>query len=160
MADQELTREKTVEIMREQSIAMLSTVTADGKIVSHPMTPQQVEDDASVWFFLGKQGGQADALAANPHVNLAFAETGSWLSVAGSVQYVQDRAKAEELWDGQVEDYFPGGLDDPNLGLMKFTADSAEYWGIPGSKAIAAARIAWSKVTGSEGPGVAGTTEL
>lgn len=160
MADQDLTREKTVEIMREQRFVMLSSVTADGKIVSHPMTPQQVEDDASVWFFLGKQGGQADALAANPHVNLAFAETGSWLSVAGTVQYVEDRAKTEELWDGQVEAYFPGGLEDPNLGLVKFTADSAEYWGIPGNKAVAGAKIMWSKFAGTEAPGVAGTVEL
>lgn len=156
---EELTQEKVVEIMRDERFVMLSTATKTGKIVSHPMTPQEVADDASVWFFIGLQGDQADAIRENPEVNLAFAETGSWLSVAGRAEFVENRAKVEELWDGQVEAYF-SGKDDPNLGLLRVTGESAQYWGVPGNKAVAAVKMLASKVRGVDGPGVSGTTEL
>ena len=156
----DLTPETVIDVMREERFVMLSTATPEGKIVSHPMTPQEVTDTGVVWFFIGLQGDQADAIRANPHVNLAFAETGSWLSVAGVAEFVSDRAKAAELWDGEVDAYFDGGLEDPNLGLLRVVSESAQYWGVPGGKVAAAVKIAAAKVTGSEGPGRSGTTEL
>ncbi|GAA2188151.1 MULTISPECIES: pyridoxamine 5'-phosphate oxidase family protein [Leucobacter] len=156
----ELTPETVIDVMREERFVMLSTATPDGKIVSHPMTPQEVTDAGDVWFFIGLQGDQADAIRANPQVNLAFAETGSWLSVSGLAEFVTDEAKARELWDGEVDAYFDGGLDDPNLGLLRVTGESAQYWGVPGGKVAAAVKIAAAKITGSEGPGRSGTTEL
>ncbi|WP_336659281.1 pyridoxamine 5'-phosphate oxidase family protein [Leucobacter sp. USHLN153] len=156
----QLTPETVIELMREERFVMMSTATAEGKIVSHPMTPQEVTDTGEVWFFIGLQGDQADAIRANPQVNLAFAETGSWLSVAGKAEFVEDRAKAAELWDGQVDAYFDGGLEDPNLGLLRVSGESAQYWGVPGGKVMAAVKMAAAKVTGQEGPGKAGTVEL
>lgn len=155
-----LTLDTVVKTMRGERFVMLSTATADGKIVSHPMTPQEVTDTAETWLFVGLQGDQADAIRANPQVNLAFAETGSWLSVAGTAEFVSDRAKVEELWDDEVGAYFDGGIDDPNLGLLRVDPESAQYWGVPGSKAVAALKIAAAKLTGNESPGVAGTVEL
>jgi general stress protein 26 len=157
---QQLTQDDVIKTMRSDRFVMLSTATADGKIVSHPMTPQQVTDDADVWFFIGLQGGQAEALRQNPQVNLAFAEGGSWLSVAGTAEFVDDRAKVDELWDGQVDAYFEQGKDDPNLGLLKVTSRSAEFWGVPGGRAAVLASIVKSKLTGSGAPGTSGTTEL
>ncbi|WP_152353896.1 pyridoxamine 5'-phosphate oxidase family protein [Brachybacterium subflavum] len=156
---EELTQEKAVEIMREQRFVMLSTV-LDGKIVSHPMTPMRVEDDASVWFFVGRSGEQGSALQGNTQVNLAFAETGSWLSVAGTAEFVEDAAKARELWDDQLDAYFPQGTDDPDLGLVKVHGESAQYWGVPGPRAAAAAKMLVAKLRGDEGPGISGKTEL
>ncbi|UOQ59993.1 pyridoxamine 5'-phosphate oxidase family protein [Leucobacter rhizosphaerae] len=157
---EELTLDTVVSTMRGERFAMLSTATPDGKIVSHPMTPQKVTDTGETWLFIGLQGDQADAIHANPQVNLAFAETGSWLSVAGVAEFVQDRAKAAELWDDEVGAYFEGGLDDPNLGLLRVVPESAQYWGVPGGRVAAALKIAASKITGRESPGVSGTVEL
>lgn len=157
---EELTRETVVDIMSGERFVMLSTATADGKIVSHPMTPQEVTDAGDVWFFVGLQGGQADAIRSNPHVNLAFAETGSWLSVAGVAEFVDDRSKIEELWDGQMDEYFERGKDDPNLGLVRVIGESAQYWGVPGGGVVAAVKMAASKVAGTEPPGTSGTTSL
>jgi general stress protein 26 len=156
----ELSREQVLEIMRGEQILMLSTATKEGKIVSHPMTAQAVDDDAVAWFFIGLQGDQADAIRENPQVNLAFAETGSWLSVAGTAEFVDDRAKVEKLWDGQVSSYFDGGKDDPNLGLLKVVPESAQFWGVEGNKTIAAVKILAAKIRGTDGPGTSATTEL
>lgn len=161
MSDTEnLTTDEVVQTMRSERFIMLSTATADGKIVSHPMSPQEITDDADVWFFVSREGGQADALRANPEVNLAFAETGSWLSVAGRAEFVEDPAKVDELWNEQAGAYFEGGKDDPALTLLKVTGDSAQYWGLPGGKASALAAIVKAKATGTRAGGETRTTEL
>lgn len=154
-----ISQEQIVDIMREERFVMLSTATAEGKIVSHPMTPQEVTGDADVWFLLGLQGDQADAIRVNPLVNLAFAETGSWLSVSGAAEFFDDRGKIAELWDGQLDSYFTGP-DDPTLGLLKVVSESAQYWGVPGGGVVSAVKMAAAKITGAEPPGQSGTVTL
>ena len=34
----------------------------------------------------------------------------------------------DKLWNKQVEAWFPGGKDDPNLALLRFDIDDAEFW--------------------------------
>lgn len=158
--DQDFTQQDVVEKLRGTSIVMLTTARADGKLLSHPMTVQDVTDDADVWLFVGLQGDQADALRQGPEVNLNVSEAGSWLSVAGRATFVEDRTKIAELWDDSAKSYFPGGVDDPNLALVLVTSESAQYWGLPGGKVEGVAQILKAKVTGGEAPGGTGTTEL
>lgn len=159
MAAENLTQDEVVDVMRSKRFVMLTTVTAEGKLVSHPMTPQQVTDDADVWFFVGLDTDQADALRAAPEVNLAFAEAGSWLSVSGRVEFVEDPQKTRELWEASTGSYFESP-DDPRLGLIKVVGASAQFWGMPGGKLTALAQIAKAKVTGSAPAGGTRTTEL
>lgn len=156
----ELTQEKVVEIMRGERFVMLTSVTEEGKLHSHPMTPQQVTDDGDVWFFIGLQGEQAQDLKNNPTVNAAFAETGSWLSVSGQVEFVEDQGKRDELWNEGVSAWFDGGKDDPNLGLVRFISESAQFWGQPGGKMAALANIVKSRVTGEKPSGTSETVEM
>ena len=46
---------------------------------------------------------------------------------------VKDRAKNEELWTEKYKAWFPKGLDEPELALLKVTVDKAEYWDAPSS---------------------------
>ncbi|MEX3610723.1 pyridoxamine 5'-phosphate oxidase family protein [Rothia sp. LK2588] len=155
-----ITQDQIVEIMRGERFVMMGSVSESGKIQTHPMTPQQVDEDADVWFFITLDGDQAQQLRQTPEVNLAFAETGSWLSVSGTVEFVDDRAMIEELWNDSAKAYFPQGKDDPNLGLLHFKSESAQFWGIPGGKANALAQIVKNKVTGKRASGHSDTVEL
>lgn len=156
----EISQKQVVEIMRGERFVMLTSVAEDSSLHSHPMVPQEVTDDADVWFFVGLQGEQADALRTHPEVNLAFAETGSWLSVAGRIRFVEDRAKVDELWNKGADAWFEGGKEDPNLGLAVFESESAQFWGQPGGKAAALASMVKSRVTGQRPSGESATTEL
>lgn len=158
MAD-EITREDVVAKLRDASWVMMTTTDTDGKLVSHPMVPQQVTDDADVWFFISLRGGQADALRHSRQVNLAVSEAGTWLSVAAEVEFVEDRAKIDELWNKDVEGWFEG-RDDPALGLIRADSESAQYWGLPGGKMSALGRIVKARVTGERTGGDSETMEL
>lgn len=157
---EDLKQADVVRILRDSGYVMLTTALNDGKLLAHPMVPQQVTDDADVWFFIGMQGDQATALLKNPEVNIAVAEAGNWLSVAGRVEFVDDQDKKDELWNDQVAAWFTGGRNDPELGLMKVVGDSAQHWGLEGGKVSALAQIAKAKVTGDRTGGGSDTTEL
>ena len=155
-----LTQQDVVATLRDADLVMLTAARPDGKLLSHPMSIQDVSDDADVWFFLGLQGDQAEVLRGGAEVNLAVAAPGSWLSVAGRAEIVEDRALVEQLWNDRAEAWFPAGKDDPDLGLLRVSGDSAQFWGLPGGKVAGLARIVKAKATGERAPGGTGTTEL
>ncbi|HEX7351155.1 pyridoxamine 5'-phosphate oxidase family protein [Brachybacterium sp.] len=158
--DDTLTQQDVVQKLRDTDLVMLTTALPDGKLLSHPMAIQGVSEEADVWFFVSLSGGQAEALRSGPEVNLAVAEAGSWLSVAGRAAFVEDRSVVEQLWTDSAEAYFPGGAEDPDLGLLRVSGTSAQFWGLPGGRVAGLAQIVKAKVSGEQAPGGTGTTEL
>jgi general stress protein 26 len=51
-----------------------------------------------------------------------------YVSVSGRASLVRDREKIEELWNPDCEAWFPQGIDDPQLALLRVDATKAEYW--------------------------------
>jgi general stress protein 26 len=149
MTDQ-LELEKVVQIMRGDRFCMLTSVGDQGRLQSHPMTPQEVTEDGNVWFFIDTTSEHADHIRAEKRVNLAFADGSTWLSVAGHGDVRQDRDKVEQLWNPMVEAWFPEGKDSPNVGLLFVESDTAEYWDTPGGKVASALAFVKAKVTGDK----------
>ena len=158
-ATEGLSQADVVRILRDADSVMLATALSNGTIFAHPMAPQEITDDADVWFFLDLGGDQTDALRANPAVNISIAEAGNWLSVAGHVDFVDNRTKIEELWSESDSAWFIDS-NDPNLGLLKVTTESAQHWGLPGGKLSGLVRIVKAKIVGEGSPGGTATTEL
>jgi general stress protein 26 len=150
--DTELAQDKVVEIMRGDRFCMLTSVgVADqGRLHSHPMTPQEVTDEGDVWFFVDSTSEQAANVGAEKRVNLAFADGSTWLSVTGHASLQRDQAKIDELWNPVVEAWFPEGKDSDKVQLLLVEADSAEYWDSPGGRIASAIAFAKSKVTGNQ----------
>ncbi|MGK9148994.1 pyridoxamine 5'-phosphate oxidase family protein [Plantibacter flavus] len=128
--------------------AMLTTVDGDGKLVAHPLTVQEREFDGDLWFIVGTDASAVRQLHANPNAGVTLSSDSSWVSLAGTAALVEDRAKLDELWNGAVDAWFPDGPSDPRVGLLKFSADSAEYWDSPGGRIATAIALVKSKVTG------------
>jgi general stress protein 26 len=121
---------KMAEIMKGIKFAMLTTVEESGKLHSRPMTAQQVEFDGDLWFFTRSESPKAWELATHRQVSVTFAdpEKSKFLSASGTGSLVRDREKMKELWTPVLKVFFEGGLDDPELALLKVTVETAEYW--------------------------------
>ncbi len=61
---------------------------------------------------------------------------------------MQDRAKADELWNTFAQAWFPGGVDDLHLGLLRVDVDQAQYWEDKKPKVLQFAEILVGAVTG------------
>jgi general stress protein 26 len=144
----ELAQDKVIEIMRGERFCMLTSVGDEGRLESRPMTPQQVTDEGNAWFFIDTASDHADALRAEKRVNLAFADSSTWLSVAGHATLNNNREKIDELWNPTVEAWFPDGKNSPGVGLLFVESDSAEFWDSPGGRVASVLAYAKSKVTG------------
>jgi general stress protein 26 len=121
---------KLAELIKDVRIAMLTTVAEDGSLHSRPMAAQQSEFDGDLWFFTEEDALKVHEIEAEFHVNVAFADPASqtYVSVSGRAWLAHSRAKIEELWNPTIQRWFPKGLDDPRLALLKVEVDSAEYW--------------------------------
>lgn len=140
-------------LISDVQVAMLTTVAADGTLVSRPLQTLQMEFDGDLWFITAFDSGKVRDMQRDAHVNLAYAKPGDnlYVSVSGRAQALRDRARLDALWSDRMEAYFPKGKDDPNIALVKVSVESAEYWSGPGPLAATFLEIA-SSMTGVGGP--------
>jgi general stress protein 26 len=148
-------------IAREVGVCMLTTSSVDDGLRSRPMATQVVEFDGDAWFVAARNSTLVADIAADPHVNVAYAGSGSWLSLSGRAVLVEDETKKGQLWNDRVQSWFPNGPRDPNVVLVKVEAHSAEYWDSPGGKPIVLAKMALARARGTTpNPGSSGTVNL
>jgi len=141
---------KLGELIDDIDIAMLTTVDDDGTLRSRPMVTQDLEFDGDLWFFTGADTAKAYEVRREQQVNVSYADPDDqrYVSVSGQAQLVRDREKMEELWNPVYKAWFPDGLDDPNLVLLKIHVEKAEYWDSPNGVVVQLAGFAKALVTG------------
>ena len=123
--------EKLGELIKDIRVAMLTTVEQpDGHLRSRPMYMQETEFDGDLWFFSRKSSPKMKQIEEDHDVNVAFAEPDDsrYVSISGTARVVTDQTKMEALWSEPLRAWFPDGLDDPELALLKVHAEQAEYW--------------------------------
>jgi general stress protein 26 len=123
------------ELVNEIKFAMLTTEEPDGTLRSRPMATMQMDATGNLWFFTGLTSPKVEEAEQHRQVNLSFArpDKQDYLSISGTSEIVRDKEKMRELWSPWIKPWFPQGLDDPDLVLLKVTITEAEYWLAPGS---------------------------
>ena len=145
--------EKLKELIDEIKIGMLTTHDDDGSLRSRPLQTRKVEDDGSIWFFTSRTSPKvAEASADGWRVNVSYARPDKmdYVSVTGRATLIDDPEKMKALWTKWVEVFFPKGLDDPDLALLRVDIEKAEYWDSPGTALGRAYAIAKALATGNK----------
>lgn len=99
----------------------------DGSSHSEPLTAQLDKDQVdTLFFFVGKD----NRVAGGGPVMMQFVSKGHdyFACLSGNARIDNDRALIDKLWDNQVDAWFPGGKEDPNLALLRVDIDFAELW--------------------------------
>ena len=129
------------------SIAMLTTVEADGMLASRPMAALEMDASGALWFFTDVHSSKVEHLRA---ANLSFTDPdrGTYVSLSGRGEMDTDRNHIEQLWTPFAKPWFPDGPDSPNLALLKFIPDTADCWDAPNSKMVRTFGVIASIVAG------------
>ncbi len=145
------TIEKLKELIEGIDFCMLTTIDT-GQLRSRPMSTQEVDADANLWFFTSEDTHKVDEIEKDGRVNISYAQPDKdrYVSVSGTAEMVKDRAKIEELWSPILKAWFPEGLDDPKLTLLKVSVESAEYWDSPSGKLVEVFGFVKALATGQE----------
>ncbi len=145
--------------MEDIRTVMVTTVTADGSLASRPMTVQEVEPNGNLWF-IGSQGSDMVAeIRADDRVNVAFASSSDFVSLAGRARVTRDLEKVKELWDRPTDAWFEDGPTDDDVALVHVDADSAQYWDTPGQVATLVAMLK-SSLTDDGNPDIGESAEV
>ncbi len=122
---------KVERLLKVIKAGMLTTINSKQQLCSRPMMLQKFDLQAGdLWFFTGKQTGKVFDIEKDARVNIAFASPGSssFVSVYGEAEIVDDKELEKELWAPALLAWFPEGLKDPNLVLLRIKINTVEYW--------------------------------
>jgi len=168
--DEHLTHDAAIAKVRQLlsgfQAAMFITQAVDGAGLH--IRPMGLQGDPSVfggtlWFFADDRSRKVREIEREPRATLVFQddETSRYLQLNGSATSVRDRNKMRELYTPRVQTWFPDGLDDPHLMLIRFDATSGSFWDSPGGMLQVMAAFTKAVVTGTPArSGRAGTMDL
>ncbi len=142
--------QKLAALIKDIDIAMLTTAMPGGSLRSRPMATHKAEFDGVLWFFTDAESGKVHEVDGDSHVNLSYADPDNnrYISVSGRASVVRDRQKARELWSPILKAWFPNGVDDPNIALLKVEVNEAEYWDGPSSRMVQILGMAKAAIKG------------
>lgn len=119
---------------------------------TRPMATIEVEDNGTLWFFSDIRSIKVEEVAMDNSVHLVYAHPGkeSYLDVWGKASVVKDQEQIKSKWSPMIKAWFPNGVDDPNVCLLRVEPSNTYYWEAETGKMVAFLKIATSAVTGKK----------
>jgi general stress protein 26 len=146
-------RERLWEMIKDIRFSMFTTRHPNGHLHARPMTTQnrEMDENASLWFFMARDSDPAKDLMADPVVNVSYADPSSdrYVSVSGHAALYEDMGLKEKLWTKMAQAWFPNGYTDPNLALVQVKILHANFWDVKESKVVQLFHMAKAAVTGN-----------
>ncbi len=129
--------DKLKKLIEGIDFCMLTTID-NGHFRSRPMSTQEFEFDGDLWFFTSDNTHKVEEIGKDSRVNVAYSkpDDSRFVSVSGRTEISKDREKIEDLWNPVLKAWFPEGLDDPHLCLLRVDVEQAEYWDQPSGKIV------------------------
>lgn len=141
-------------MIKDIKMAMLTTI--DSNVLrSRPMATQSTDFDGTLWFMTSSDSHKMSEIEKDNRVNVSYAapSDNTYVSVSGTGTLVTDRAKIEEFWSPIYKAWFPKGLDDPTICLLKVDVHQAEYWDSSSSTLVQIAGFIKAVTTGKAADG-------
>ncbi len=93
------------------------------------MEIQKVEDDLKILFVARKSSPKMDQIEKNSSVCIVSfnEETVRDIRLFGKIEVLLDMETKKYVWNEGLEPYFPDGINDPELTVLKFNPERLEY---------------------------------
>ncbi|MDB6095215.1 MAG: ral stress protein [Verrucomicrobia bacterium] len=114
------------------------------------MTVQDVDVIGNVWFLSARSSTLNKDINRNPRVQLLFANTGDseYLNLLGFATIHDSKDFREKYWTPIAKAWFPGGVNDPELTIIRVQPKEGHYWDTVYGKAVTLLMVAIGAVTG------------
>lgn len=155
--------EKIKHIAQGAGVCMFETFQPEPPLSVRPMSAVKIDDEAVFWFFSSRSSKKNREIAADPHVQLLFSNVkdNEFLSVYGTAEIITAKTTLKQMWSPIIKVWFPEGVDDPDLSLIKVTPESSYYWDTKHNKMTAVIKMAISVLAGATmDDGVEGTLQV
>ena len=141
---------KMQDMAKDVKICMFCTYDSTNRLQTAPMSANKVDDAGVFWFLSDKNSKRNEDLQSKDETDLIFGDPSAinFISVHGKSEILFDKEIIKDLWNPIAKTWFQGGVDDPNLSVVKFTPDDAYYWDTKHGKMVSFLKIAVGAVTG------------
>lgn len=143
------TIDKLWSMMKDTQFAMLTTEDA-GKLRARPMAASQKDFTGTLWFFTRASSHKVTEVGKDQHIGVTYADPSkqNYVSLSGTAALVTDKPSIQQHWTEAMRTWFPKGVDDPEVALLKIHVEAAEYWDAPNSVMVHAFGYVKAVLTG------------
>lgn len=128
-------RQNLYALVKDFDVAMLVTGAAN-VMHARPMAIASLDEGMGVYLVANSNSLKVDEISANSQALLTFQSSSKFASVRGQLNVLRDRPLIESMWKESWKLWFTGGKSDPNIVLLKFTAQEGEYWDNAGMRGL------------------------
>ena len=112
-------------------VAFISSVDVEGYPFTKAMLSPRVREGIKTFYFTTNTFSLRVAhYKSNPKASIYFcdAEGFKGMMLRGTMEVLTDTASKEMIWRDGDEEYYPGGVTDPNFCVLKFTAIDGRFY--------------------------------
>jgi general stress protein 26 len=123
-------RADALALIDASTVAMVGSNGPDGRPWIKAMLKLETEGLTTFWFSTNTSSSRVGQFREDPRASIYFVDPGDYrgLLLLGEMEVLTDRASRERLWRDGFEIYYPGGIDDPDYAVLRFTATSGNYY--------------------------------
>jgi general stress protein 26 len=136
MATESKPRAQLERLLEDFSSGVLVTHAGDGSLHGRPLAVAGHDADGELWFMTAVESPKVQELHQDERSLVTLQSGAKDVVLSGMARVVRDRAKAQGLWKESFRVWFPKGVDDPSLVLIRFVPEVAEYWDRSGAKGL------------------------
>lgn len=128
--------EKFRDLVKDVTVCMFTTLDENQELTSRPMFTSSVDEEGNVWFYTNEFSEKINEVSKDNLVHLIYSHPvkNIYVDVKGTCSLIIDKKKMEELWDPVLKNWFPQGLEDSKICLIKVATETAYFWNHTSSK--------------------------
>ena len=116
-------KELIAQMADKQPIAYISSVDQEGFPWTKAMLKPRKREGIKTFYFVAQY-------KANPKASIYFCDAKGFkgMMLRGTMEVLTDAVSKEMIWHDGDEQYYPGGVTDPNYCVLKFTATYGRFY--------------------------------
>lgn len=119
--------EKAAQMVAAAQVITVASIDENG--YPRPVAMVKLKDhDGAIYVSTGTSSAKTGHFRANPKSGISIVDGCNSIVYTGEMEIVADETVKRSLWSEWMQCHFPGGVEDPEYCVLKFTPKSATYW--------------------------------
>ncbi|MDR1054359.1 MAG: pyridoxamine 5'-phosphate oxidase family protein [Prevotellaceae bacterium] len=116
------------QFIKKCSIVTVASINENGYPRAVPLAKLKSDGIDSIWFSTGAGSAKVKHFKTNAKASASFYNENDNVALTGKMEVLTDNASKKELWQDWMKEHFPGGMEDPEYVVLKFTAEEMTAW--------------------------------
>lgn len=120
-------QEKAAKMLADAQVITLASIDENG--YPRPVAMAKLKnEEGTLYVSTGTTSAKTKHFLTNPKAGVSIVSGGDSVVYTGMIEIVTDQAVKRALWADWMLAHFPGGVEDPEYCVLKFTPNSATYY--------------------------------